>query len=93
MVVANELTFVKSLLAEAQAGLTYDSARLDSLVEVVRQIVESPELLRHNQENALRFAREQFNWQIEGEKLYKLYYRPEQPIKPLPEPIIAPAAQ
>jgi glycosyltransferase involved in cell wall biosynthesis len=92
MVVANELPFVKSLLAEAQAGLIYDSARPDSFVEVVRRIVDNPELLRRSRQNALRFARERFNWQIEGEKLYRLYYRPEQG-KVLPEPIIAPAPQ
>jgi glycosyltransferase involved in cell wall biosynthesis len=93
MVVANELTFVKLLLAEAEAGLTYDSARPDSFVEIVRRILDDPELLRRSQQNALRFARERFNWQIEGEKLYGLYYRPEQAVEVLSEPMVAPAAQ
>src|SRR5207248_10079768 len=61
MVVANELPFVKSVLVEAQAGLTYDSAKPNSLVEVVHRIVDDPELLQRSQENAVRFARERFN--------------------------------
>ena len=93
MVVANELTFVKSLLAEAKAGLTYDSATPDSFVKIVRRILDDPELLRRSQQNALRFARERFNWQIEGEKLYRLYDRPEPAVEVLSEPMIAPAAQ
>lgn len=93
MVIANDLTFVKSVLAEAQAGLTYDSARFGSLAEIVHQIVDDPELLQRSQENALRFARERFNWQVEGEKLYALYYPPERPADPATEAAIAPAAE
>ena len=76
MVIANNLTFVRSVLTEAQAGLIYDSMRPGSLISVVSGIVDDPELLRRSKENALRFARERFNWQTEGEKLYVLYDRP-----------------
>lgn len=93
MVIANDLTFVKSLVTEAQAGLTYNSAMPDSLINVVNRIVDDPELLRRSQENALRFARERFNWQIEGEKLYALYYPPEKAVEVVTEAIIAPAVQ
>jgi glycosyltransferase involved in cell wall biosynthesis len=93
MVVANDLPFVRLVVAEAQAGLIYDSARPDSLVDAVNRIVDDPELLRISQENALRFARERFNWQTEGEKLYALYYPPKRAIEMVPEAIVAPAAE
>jgi len=93
MVVANNLPFVRSVVTEAQAGLIYDSTRPDSLINVVNRIVDDPELLRRSKENALRFARERFNWQNEGEKLYVLYERPEKGFEVVTEAIIAPAAQ
>lgn len=73
MVVSNDLPYVKSVLSEADAGLSYNSGRLDTLVEIVHRIVDDPELLRRSRENGLRFARDRFNWQIEGERLYALY--------------------
>lgn len=93
MIVANDLTFVRSVVTEAQAGLIYDSTRPDSLINVVNRIVYDPELLCRSQANALRFARERFNWQNEGEKLYALYNDPEKDFEVVTETIIAPAAQ
>jgi glycosyltransferase involved in cell wall biosynthesis len=91
MIVSNDLPFVKSVVAEARAGLSYDSARPDSLIEVVERIVDEPELLRHSQENALGFARERFNWQVEGEKLYALYRDPGHSVRAMTDPVMAPA--
>lgn len=92
MVLANDLIYVKSVLAEAQAGLFYDSAKPTSLVEAVHRIVDDPELLRRSCENALRFARERFNWQIEGERLYALYYPGGSAPEMLPDAVAAAAA-
>jgi len=76
MVIANNLTYVKAVLTEADAGVFYDSAQLSTFVDAVHRILNDPELLRRCQENALYYARERFNWQVEGEKLYALYYPP-----------------
>ena len=73
MVIANDLPYVKSVLAEADAGLFYDSANLDTFAAVVHQIVNDPVLLRRSRENALRFARDRFNWQVQSKTLYALY--------------------
>jgi glycosyltransferase involved in cell wall biosynthesis len=93
MVVANNLPFVKSVIADARAGLSYDSAKLESLIEVVDRIVADGELRRRSQENALRYARERFNWQVEGEKLYTLYHSPQHPDETTICPIMASAGQ
>ncbi len=73
MVIANDLPYVKSVLTEAEAGLFYNSADLDTLAAVVHRIVGDPELLSRNRGNALRFARDRFNWQVQAETLYALY--------------------
>jgi len=73
MVLANELPYVRSVLREAQAGAFYSSAEPQTLAEAVRRLVENPDLLAQGRRNALRFARERFNWQIQSETLLALY--------------------
>ncbi len=73
MVLANDLPYVKSVLSEAEAGLFYTSADLATLVAAVSAILDDPALLRRGRENARRFARECFNWQVQGEVLLALY--------------------
>lgn len=91
MIIANDLPYVQSVLAESRAGLAYASSAPDSIAELVDRIVDDPELLRRSQENALRFACDRFNWQIEGEKLYALYHRPTPQPDRLAQPLAAPA--
>jgi glycosyltransferase involved in cell wall biosynthesis len=73
MVIANDLPYVQSVLSEAEAGVFYSSAEPRSLADAVHRILDDPELLRCGRQNALRFARERFNWQIQSEILYRLY--------------------
>lgn len=73
MVLANDLPYVRSVLTEAEAGLFYTSADLPTLAVSVGQILDDPELLRRGRANARRFARERFNWQVQGEVLLALY--------------------
>jgi glycosyltransferase involved in cell wall biosynthesis len=73
MVLANDLPYVRSVLNEAQAGAFYSSADPATLAAAVRPLVESPELLAQGRRNALCFARERFNWQVQGETLLALY--------------------
>jgi glycosyltransferase involved in cell wall biosynthesis len=93
MVVANELPYVKSVLTEADAGLFYDSAQLDTLAAVVHHIAGDPELLRRSRENALRFARDRFNWQVAAEPLYALYRATPGTELKVPPGILVPAAE
>lgn len=93
MVVTNNLPYVKSIVAEAEAGLAYDSDRLETLVDIVDRILADPELLHRCQCNALLFARRRFNWQVEGERLYALYRRSGNGPMPQAGPSFLPAAQ
>ncbi len=73
LVIANDLPYVKSVLSEADAGLFYSSAEPGTLAKVVHRVVAEPDLLKRSRQNALRFARERFNWQAQSETLYALY--------------------
>jgi glycosyltransferase involved in cell wall biosynthesis len=46
---------------------------LPTLATAVREILDDPALLRRGRANARRFARECFNWQVQGEVLLALY--------------------
>jgi len=73
MVLANELPYVKSVLESAGAGVSYDSDNPSSLSAAVARILADRELLRRCRENALRYARETFNWQAHAETLIAVY--------------------
>jgi len=73
LVVANDLPYVQSVLTEAEAGVFYSSSDLRTLAAAVHRIIDDPELRRRGRQNALRFARECFNWQVQAEILYALY--------------------
>jgi glycosyltransferase involved in cell wall biosynthesis len=73
VVLANDLPYVRSVLLDAQAGVFYSSAEQQTLAEAVRRLLGNPELLTQGRRNALRFARERFNWQVQSETLLALY--------------------
>jgi glycosyltransferase involved in cell wall biosynthesis len=73
LIISTDLPYVKSVLTEANAGLFYISDEPVTFALAVSKVLDDPDLLRRSRENALRFARERFNWQIHGETLYALY--------------------
>src|SRR5947208_315525 len=73
MIICNDLPYVKSVVVAADAGLSYTSKDLSTLAAAVGQVIRDPELLRRCRENALRFARDDFNWQVHGKTLLQLY--------------------
>jgi glycosyltransferase involved in cell wall biosynthesis len=73
MIIANELPYVRSVVEQADVGLIYDSADLQTFAQVVKRVIDDPELLRACRRKALRFARDDFNWQKHGGLFLKLY--------------------
>jgi len=55
----------------------------------VHRITDDPELLQRGRQNALRYARSCFNWQVQSEILYALYRGRADQV----EPVRVPAAQ
>jgi glycosyltransferase involved in cell wall biosynthesis len=74
-ILTNDLPYVREVVEEAGAGLHYSSANQASLITAVNRIAEDSELRQRCRENALRYARDKFNWQAFSQTLYALYER------------------
>jgi glycosyltransferase involved in cell wall biosynthesis len=73
MIITNDLPYVKSVVQEANAGLCYNSSDISTLAQAVMQVINDPGLLHACKQNALRFARDNFNWQNRGDLFLNLY--------------------
>jgi glycosyltransferase involved in cell wall biosynthesis len=73
MIVSNDLPYVREVIDESGAGLHYCAEDPASVVDAVMRAARDHELLGRCQANALRYARERFNWQAFSETLYGLY--------------------
>ena len=73
MVVTNDLPYVKSVIHDAGAGLSYDSSVPTSLAAVINRTVGDRQLLDKCRQNALRYARQSFNWKCHAETLEGVY--------------------
>jgi glycosyltransferase involved in cell wall biosynthesis len=73
MVITNDLPYVRSVVEQAEVGLSYNSADLQTFANVVKRAVNDPGLLAACRRNALQFARDDFNWQKHGTLFLKLY--------------------
>lgn len=73
MVVTNNIDYVRSVVEEASAGLTYDSNDPGSLGRVINRIAGDPILLATCKQNALTFSRQRFNWQTFAEAFDSMY--------------------
>ena len=73
MVVTNDLPYVKSVVQAADAGLSYDSSDPSSFAAIVNRIAGDRALIDRCRQNALKYARQSFNWQCHAETLNALY--------------------
>ncbi len=73
MVVANDLPYVTSVLKQADAGISYRFDDANSFAETITAILDDPTRLEQCRLNALRFARESFNWQGYAEVFENIY--------------------
>lgn len=63
MILCNDLPYVKQVVAEAGAGLAFDTRDEASVVEAVRRATEDRELRERCGRNGRAHARRVFNWQ------------------------------
>jgi len=73
LVLTNDLPYVREVLDNSKAGLSYNSTDPATLQKVVDRLVTDPEFLRRGRMNALNFARGEFNWQHYSHTLHDLY--------------------
>jgi glycosyltransferase involved in cell wall biosynthesis len=63
MILTNDLSYVRSVVEEAQAGLVYNSNRPETVGQAINCVADDRELLARYKANAKLYARETFNWQ------------------------------
>src|SRR5262249_9148082 len=73
MIIANELPYVRSVVEQADVGLIYDSADLQTFAQAGKRVIDGRALRRACRRNGLRLARDDFNWQKHGGLFLKLY--------------------
>lgn len=66
---------MKEIVSENKLGITFNPEDPENIAKALNKLVENRELLQNSKKNALKAARERFNWEKEGEKLVKIYMR------------------
>lgn len=69
----NDLPSLRLLVEKFNCGLSYDSSSPDTLISSVNRFIENREYLCSCKYNALKAARESFNWDITGVPLLEAY--------------------
>ena len=73
MVLANDLPYVREVLADAGSGMHYSSADRETIVRAVDRLASDRDLLNRGRTNAHKYARERFHWEAFSSVLYSLY--------------------
>lgn len=71
-ILSNNLPYVKRVIREYGCGLAYDSSDERGMVAVFNQLITDTVARDQMRRNARRFAREQFNWQVQSRPLAEL---------------------
>lgn len=77
-VVASDFPLWRSIVVDNDCGLCVDPLKPDTIAEAIRYILEHPEHAQKMSENGQAMVRNQLNWTIESEKLYRFYQKIEQ---------------
>ena len=80
MVITSDLPFVKQVVTDADAGLFYDSSDRKSIVAAFDKATEDETLRERCRANALRAAKEKFNWQVFYARLKNAYQETPQSV-------------
>ena len=58
--------YVTEIVSRRSCGVSYDVSNPSSLLDVVRNLLDDPELLRKMKRNSYETARSEFNWEIQS---------------------------
>jgi|TARA_R100000049_G_C1957764_1_gene121257 glycosyltransferase involved in cell wall biosynthesis len=73
VLLVNDLDFVASVVKEGKVGFVYQSDDIESICSAISKIISNKHILNDYKKRSILLAKEKFNWQIEGEKLIKIY--------------------
>jgi len=64
---------MKRILGKFEVGETFDPEDPEDIAKAVKKISQDPRRYERLKANALKAAREEYNWEMESKKLIKLY--------------------
>lgn len=73
IIMANRLPYVEEVLNKYSCGVLYDSDDINSIVDAIADIINKPGYRAGKKENSLKFAGEEFNWQVQSSILFEIY--------------------
>ena len=72
-VIASDLPIPRNVIRTAKCGILVDPTDVKQIAEAIVRLLESPELARQVGENGLRAVMEKYNWELEEEKIIRVY--------------------
>jgi glycosyltransferase involved in cell wall biosynthesis len=73
MIVSTNLVYIQDVIDRYSCGLTYASEDPRSLVETLKRAIEETDFRAHCQQNALKYSKEDYNWQRQSTALSLFY--------------------
>lgn len=64
---------IQKIVEKAGVGVSFDPEDVEDLARVINKILNDEEKYNRMRENALRVARESYNWEKESQKMMKIY--------------------
>jgi len=72
-VLVSKYPYAEKVLERYKFGVAVDTENIDEIADVIRYIIDNPDMARQMGENGRRAVLEEFNWGIEEKKLLSLY--------------------
>jgi glycosyltransferase involved in cell wall biosynthesis len=72
-IVANNLPYVQEVIGRYDCGLGYNSDDEESMVAAFSRLIEDDDFRETCRQNALRFARSEFHWEIQSRPMRQMY--------------------
>ena len=72
-VITAKSDYVDRMLEQYGFGISVDPENVDQIAQAIRYLLDHPEEARRMGENGRRAVKENFNWNVEEQKLLRLY--------------------
>jgi len=72
-VIASNFPLWKEIIEDNECGICVDPTKPEEIARAIKYLIDNPEKSKKMGENGRKAVLEKYNWEIEGEKLLKLY--------------------
>lgn len=72
-IIASDFPNLKKIIENNRCGICVDSSKPQEIIRAIEYLIENPDVAREMGENGKKAALEKYNWDIEAQKLLKVY--------------------